>query len=64
MAETKVKHRSVEERVAKGKGIRDKTPVSSPRAGFPPRTGRIRSRCSRNRTPPGNPTWCRCGTVG
>ena len=29
MAETKVKHRSVEERVAKGKGFRDKTPVSS-----------------------------------
>jgi uncharacterized protein (DUF2252 family) len=29
MAETKVKHRSVEERAAKGKGYREKTPVSS-----------------------------------
>ena len=29
MAETKVKHRSVEERMAKGKGCREKTPVSS-----------------------------------
>ncbi|MCB5275294.1 hypothetical protein BJG92_02842 [Arthrobacter sp. SO5] len=29
MAETKIKHRSVEERAAKGKGYRDKTPVSS-----------------------------------
>ena len=35
MAETKVKHRSVEERVAKGKGYRKKTPVSSP-AGWVP----------------------------
>ena len=39
MAQTKVKHRSVEERIAKGKGCREKTPVSSS-TGWVPAPGR------------------------
>ncbi|WP_019482955.1 DUF2252 domain-containing protein [Arthrobacter sp. TB 23] len=39
MAESRIKHRSVEERIAKGKSCRKKTPVSSP-TGWVPDPGR------------------------
>ena len=64
MAETKVKHTSVEKRREKGKGYRDKTPVSSHAGWTPAPTAQIRSRCLRNRTSPGNRTWYRCVTAG
>ena len=63
-APTRIEHPSVEERRALGKvGARADAPSSH--AGWEPApTGPTRSRCSRSRTPPASPIWCRCATAG
>ena len=60
----KIEHPSVEERRARGKDRASRSLRPAMRAGRRPPTARIRSRCSRSRTRPVSPTWCRCATAG
>ena len=55
-----IEHPTVDERKARGKAARDRWPLRATRDGCRPMIVLTRSRSSRSRTPPVNPTWSRC----